>query len=246
MTRTLSVLCIGIVALDAVESAVSRSAAIPYATVMLAQIVAYLGIGFVLRRRGWSLRDTVLVAALTALVDTTVGEAVTIEIHPPGGTPLAQAAVTAPFVIVVEALRAIAGFAVGARSGGMRRVFVTIVTSGLIMIGIELVLIAVSLATGDRDWWNGIPVIFAFVLLGIGLRRFNALPEALLGVAVASVVADTFGFSLVDLLHAPGTGPRPMPVFDDDTPWVIAGFTLIGAAGVAIGSLRPLRKASSS
>jgi hypothetical protein len=241
MRRTIIVLSIGTVILDAAESVLSRSAGTPYAAFML-QIVVYLGIGFILRRRAVSLRDTALTVALTALVGSTVGEAVAVGIGSISAMPLAQAAMALPMEAVLESVLAIGGFALGStQRAELTRTIVTMVAAVVSILAIDLVLIGLSLASGNRDWWNGFPVVIAFVVLGIGVQRFSALPDALLGVAAAALVAATLGFWLVDLLHAPGTGPRPVNVFDDDTPWTIGGFTLIGAVGVALGSVR-LRK----
>jgi hypothetical protein len=51
MICTIVALCVGIVALDAIEAIISKSVGVPHAHFMLVQIIVYVGIGFVLRRR---------------------------------------------------------------------------------------------------------------------------------------------------------------------------------------------------
>lgn len=120
MTRVIVVLCIGIIALDAIESVIFRAASIPYAWFMLVQIVVYAGIGFVLRRRGLKLRNVALVTAVTALVEATLGEWVSIALGAAPTTSLAVQLVVVPVVIVFETALALAGFSLGSIGRAVR------------------------------------------------------------------------------------------------------------------------------
>lgn len=113
MTRTILTLCVGIVVLDAVESLISRSAGIPYAWFMLVQILVYIGIGFALRRLAVPLGRVLIAVAVTALVEATLGEWVSIALHAAPATPLAMQAVVIPIVVIVECGLAATGWALG-------------------------------------------------------------------------------------------------------------------------------------
>jgi len=113
MIRIVAILAITIVAVDAAESFIARSSAIPYARFMLVQIVFYTGVGFALRRLGLPLRDVLIAAAATALVDGVVGEQVAVAIGGAPATRLAIAAVVVPLVVIVESALAFTGFALG-------------------------------------------------------------------------------------------------------------------------------------
>jgi hypothetical protein len=111
MTRTIVALAIGIVALDAVESLIARSAGFDYAWFMLVQIGVYLAIGFALRRVGTTLRMTALVIAITAVVEGTAGEWVAVTLGAAPATPLPVMLVAVPVAIVFEIGLGLAGFA---------------------------------------------------------------------------------------------------------------------------------------
>ena len=113
MIRTIAVLCVGIVALDALESIISRSAGIPYAWFMLVQIVVYVAIGFALRRRAVPIGRTLAAIAVTALVEATLGEWVAVTLHAAPATPLAIYVFVIPIVIVVECGLGATGWALG-------------------------------------------------------------------------------------------------------------------------------------
>ncbi|HEY0382009.1 MAG TPA: hypothetical protein VGC72_07400 [Candidatus Elarobacter sp.] len=102
-----------IVAVDAVESLIARSAGIPYAWFMIVQILVYTAIGFVLRRRDFALREVLIAAAATALIDGIVGERVAVALGGAPATPLLVAAVVVPLVVIVESALALTGFALG-------------------------------------------------------------------------------------------------------------------------------------
>jgi hypothetical protein len=107
-------LCAFIVALDAAESAVSRATGFPYPWFTIVQILVYVGIGFVLRRRGWNVGRTLTAAAITALAEATLGWIVSILIRQPVAAPnIVELVVTVPFVVVIEAAFAAAGFGLG-------------------------------------------------------------------------------------------------------------------------------------
>lgn len=111
LMRPLVVLAVAIVALDAVESVISRAAGIPYARFMPVQVVVYLAIGVALRRRGLRLGQTALAVAITAVVEATAGEWVALAIGAARPTPLAVQLVVVPLAIGFEVALACLGFA---------------------------------------------------------------------------------------------------------------------------------------
>ena len=112
MTRTIVVLAIGIVALDAVEALIARSARFDYAWFMPVQIVVYLAIGFALRRLGTTLRMTAFAAAITGLVEGTAGEWAAVALGGTPATPLTVMIVAVPIAVAIEVGLALGGFAV--------------------------------------------------------------------------------------------------------------------------------------
>ena len=113
MIRIIAVLCAGIVALDALESVISRSAGISYAWFMLVQIVVYVAIGFALRRRAVPIGGTLAAVAVTALVEATLGEWVAVALHAAPSTPIVMYVFVIPIVIIVECGLAATGWALG-------------------------------------------------------------------------------------------------------------------------------------
>ena len=113
MIRIIAFLCIVIVAIDALESVISTSSGIPYTRFMLVQIVVYIAIGFVLRRRAVPVSRTVVAVAVTALVEATLGEWVAVAMHAAPATPLAIYAFVVPIVVIVECGLAATGWALG-------------------------------------------------------------------------------------------------------------------------------------
>jgi hypothetical protein len=113
MIRTIAVLCVLIVAIDALESVISKSAGIPYARFMFVQIVAYVAIGFALRRRAVPIGGTLGAVAVTALVEATAGEAVAVALHATPAVPIAMYAFIIPVVVIVECGLGATGWALG-------------------------------------------------------------------------------------------------------------------------------------
>lgn len=113
MIRTIVILCIAIVALDALESVISKSAGIPYARFMFVQIVAYIAVGFALRRRAVPISGTLGAVAVTALVEATLGEAVAVALHAAPAVPIAMYAFVVPLVVIVECGLGATGWALG-------------------------------------------------------------------------------------------------------------------------------------
>jgi hypothetical protein len=113
MIRTIAILCVAIVALDALESVVSTSAGIPYVRFMFVQIVAYVAIGFVLRRLAVPIGGTLAAVAVTAFVEATLGEWVAVAMHAAPATPLGMYVFVIPVVIIVECGLGATGWALG-------------------------------------------------------------------------------------------------------------------------------------
>ena len=111
MIRTIVVLCAAIVALDAVEALIARSAGVSYAWFMLVQILVYIAIGFALRRRGATVPQLLIAVAVTGVVEATLGEWVAVAMRATPAVPLAQYVFVVPVVIVVECALAFGGFA---------------------------------------------------------------------------------------------------------------------------------------
>jgi hypothetical protein len=120
MIRTITALCVGIVALDALEAVVSKAVGVPYARFMPVQIIVYVGIGFVLRRRAMPLGRVALVVAVTALVEATLGEWAAVSLHAVPATPLALYAIVIPLVVVVECGLGVTGWALGSIGRAVR------------------------------------------------------------------------------------------------------------------------------
>ncbi len=113
MIRVSAVLCVLIVALDALESVISTSAGIPYARFTFVQIVVYIAIGFVLRRRAVPIGLTLAAVAVTGLVEATLGEWVAVALHAGPATPVGIYVFVVPFVIIVDCGLAATGWALG-------------------------------------------------------------------------------------------------------------------------------------
>ena len=113
MIRTIAVLCVGIVLLDVLESIISTSTGIPYARFMFVQIVAYIAIGFVLRRLAVPIGRTLAAVAVTAVVEATAGEAVAVALHAAPAVPIAMYAFVVPLVVIVECGLGATGWALG-------------------------------------------------------------------------------------------------------------------------------------
>lgn len=113
MTRVVVLLCVGIVALDAAESVISRAAGIPYGWFTLVQIVVYAAIGFALRRRGSGLGRTAVVAAIVSLAEATLGQWVAVAIGSAPAVSVLELIVIVPFVVGLGIVIALAGFALG-------------------------------------------------------------------------------------------------------------------------------------
>jgi hypothetical protein len=113
MIRIIGVLCVGIVLLDALESLISISTGMPYARFMFVQIVAYIAIGFVLRRRAVPIGGTLAAVAVTAFVEATAGEAVAVALHATPAVPIAMYAFVVPIVVIVECGLGATGWALG-------------------------------------------------------------------------------------------------------------------------------------
>ena len=121
MSRLVVILCVLIVALDALESVVSTSMGIPYARFMVVQIVAYVAIGFALRRLAVPLGGALLAVAVTALVEATLGEWIAVALHAAPATPLGIYVFVVPIVIIVECGLAATGWALGSIGRTARR-----------------------------------------------------------------------------------------------------------------------------
>jgi hypothetical protein len=115
--RTLVVLGVFIVALDAVEATAARTSGIAYGAFAPVQLVVYIAVGFVLRRRSFSLTSTALAAALTGTVEATAGDWVAIAIGVTKPMPFVAELAIVPLVAVLFAALACLGFALG----GVRR-----------------------------------------------------------------------------------------------------------------------------
>jgi len=113
MIRIIAILCIAIVAVDAIESAISVSTGIPYSRFMFVQIVVYVAIGFVLRRLAVPLGRTLVAVAVTALFEATLGEWVATAMHAAPAVPLGIYIFVIPIVIIVECGLAATGWALG-------------------------------------------------------------------------------------------------------------------------------------
>jgi hypothetical protein len=113
MTRIIVMLCIGIVALDAVESTISRVGGIPYAWFSLVQILVYAGIGFALRRRGVGFTHTFGVGAAVAFAEATAGQVVAVAIGAEQAAPLVAMIAVIPFIVILECMVVIIGFGIG-------------------------------------------------------------------------------------------------------------------------------------
>jgi hypothetical protein len=113
MIRIIAILCVAIVAVDALESVVSTSAGIPYSRFMFVQIVVYVAIGFALRRIAVPFGPALAAVAVTALVEATLGEWVAVAMHASPAVPLGISVFVIPIVIVVECGLAATGWALG-------------------------------------------------------------------------------------------------------------------------------------
>ncbi|MDB5069704.1 MAG: hypothetical protein JWM87_815 [Candidatus Eremiobacteraeota bacterium] len=113
MTRIVLLLCVFIVALDAVESVISKTTGVPYAWFMIVQIVVYAAIGFVLRRRGLRIERVAVAVAVTSVVEATAGEAVAIAIGASPRMSFAELIVIIPFVVGFETCLGLAGYGIG-------------------------------------------------------------------------------------------------------------------------------------
>jgi hypothetical protein len=113
MIRTIAVLCIGIVALNALYSVISTSTGIPYGRFFFVEIVVYVAIGFVLRRRAVPFGSMLAAVAVTALAKATVGEWVAVMLHAAPVAPLMMYVFVVPLVIIVESGLGATGWALG-------------------------------------------------------------------------------------------------------------------------------------
>jgi hypothetical protein len=120
MMRIVVLLCIGIVVLDAVESVISRVAGIPYGWFTPVQIVVYAAIGFAFRRRDVALGRTAAVAAITSLVEATLGQGVAIAIGTSPAVSPVELLVVIPLVVGFGTVVALAGFALGSMGRSAR------------------------------------------------------------------------------------------------------------------------------
>jgi hypothetical protein len=112
MTRIIVMLCIGIVALDAVESTITRFEGTPYVWFSFVQILVYAGIGFALRRRGVGFTHTFGVAAAVAFAEATAGQVVAVAIGSERAVPLLTMIAVIPFVVILDCMVVFAGFGI--------------------------------------------------------------------------------------------------------------------------------------
>ena len=113
MIRIIVILCIAIVALNALYAVISTSTGIPYSRFVFVEIVVYLAIGFVLRRRDVPFGSTLAAVAVTALVKATVGEWVAVALHATPAAPITMYLIVIPLVIFVESGLGATGWALG-------------------------------------------------------------------------------------------------------------------------------------
>jgi hypothetical protein len=71
----------------------------------------------------------------------------------------------------------------------------------------DLVLVGLSLATGNLMWWDGLPVIGVFVLVGFVARKVSGTRAALWSALASAAAFATAGYAIAAVLHAPGMLP---------------------------------------
>lgn len=120
MIRTTAILCVFIVAMDAVLSVVSVSTGIPYGWFTIVQVLVYVAIGFVLRRRGASVGQALAAGAVTALAEGTMGLAVSDWIRHAATPPIIVLIIIVPFVIVFLTAFVAAGIGLASLGRGTR------------------------------------------------------------------------------------------------------------------------------
>jgi hypothetical protein len=111
MIRTVLIMCVGIVALDAAESLISRGTGAPSGLFTGVQIGVHLGIGGWLRRSGVTLGRTAVAAAIVALAEGTVGLWVIIALGASPNVPLRTILGVLPFIVLLNTAVALAGYA---------------------------------------------------------------------------------------------------------------------------------------
>ncbi len=113
MIRIVVVLCVGIVALDAVEFAILRATGhSPFVWLSLTQVLVYIGLGFYFRRCGAQLQQVVALAAVTAFADASFDRAIMTWYGADTGSFGVWFALV-PFTVLFQGVLVVLGFGLG-------------------------------------------------------------------------------------------------------------------------------------